>query len=276
VQLFASGAIVPFRVEKGSVSFLELLSPVASNAQPNAPDAHLVFFDAACTRGESVNLPVTTNDVEILSLGGIATRDGLVVVVATRDGGFTLVPPAAPMTARVHHINVAEDYARVFDPITVRHAEIEDAFWNPLTPFGAFFAPPEGATFQTTLTFVCPTTAVTTLISVADGWPPPPDVASTIGGVVYDDEETPLRDISTTCRCLTVRSVRELSTVYTDLATAPNGTLTKLLGTPLFSTFVAWRAIRVLDGALPGGNLDDWSRVTSLAPGPLRIQPVGE
>jgi hypothetical protein len=92
-------------------------------------------------------------------------------------------------------------------------------------------------------------------------------VPGTIKGVVYDDEETPLRDIETSCKCLTADvSVTTLSTVYGNPAFAPNGTYTEFGGfssTVGDRSFVAWRAIRILDGSLPGGNLDDWSRVNS-------------
>ena len=45
---------------------------------------------------------------------------------------------------------------------------------------------------------------------------------------VYDDDEALLRDVTSTCSCLTIRKVTDLDLVYASAAEAPDGTYTEV------------------------------------------------
>jgi hypothetical protein len=291
--LFTTGAVIPM-LGSPNVSVLELSSPVGPNyvlqppfpPNPGGRDVHLVFFSDACTRNNSLNIPMTTNDVEVFSLANVANYNGLTVIAATPDFGITIQTPLNPLHARMHIFNLEKDFAKVFDPITILHAErvADSAVWNPLRSAASFFAPPEGSTFNTTLYIVCPGNAITgksddpvipgddTVGALIQGAPPLPSAtpgnngaASTITGIVYDDEEKGLRDVRLTCSCLTIRTLTAIDPVYADVGAAPLGTFTELFGgsasTPRI--FTGWRQIQITDGILEGGELDDFSRLNN-------------
>ena len=69
--------------DPGDVALLEIGSPVGDNSS-----LHMLFFDAACDRvGDSVFLPLTTNDISFLQVTG--------------DGGvLTLLPGFSGLTRR--------------------------------------------------------------------------------------------------------------------------------------------------------------------------------
>lgn len=287
LALATSGAVVPFKTQ--DLAVLELLSPAGFNT---SPALHFVFFNEACTRQDSVNLPVTSNDAEIVSLNALtlgASTGGLVGIGATPDDGFTVVALREPIWSRSYWFNVVGDFVRVFDQISVLYdlalgtgpccpyvAGAGSPTWNPLDSAVGFYAPLEGTTFQTTLFLICPTSDVTGLGVAFPGNGAPPsfawpsvNVADSLRGVVYDDDENPLRDISVECECLTEKSVLDLSAVYGDAAAAPNGTYTELI--PIQSQtnyrFTGYLATQITDGQLAGGQLDAWRR-------PVRVGPA--
>jgi hypothetical protein len=73
--LISSGGIVPYFGALGNLSFLEVASPVGDNSSLTRP-FHLIFFDATCIRGDSVDLELTTNDLAVLDLGAIEPVSG--------------------------------------------------------------------------------------------------------------------------------------------------------------------------------------------------------
>lgn len=140
--------------------------------------------------------------------------------------------------------------------------------WHNLRTGAAFAAPLETTGVHTTLYLVCPNDNVIGTKATAalrtenrhdcllQGNPPGcvensandkifsdgrafPDLipAAQVAGTstplrvrVYDDDEKFLRDVTTTCDCLTVKPVVSISAVYADAALAPFGTFTEIEG----------------------------------------------
>jgi hypothetical protein len=263
--LTLSGAIIPYvgdgAIAPGSLSLLEISSPVGDNS-----DLHMLFFDATCARqGPSVPNPLTTNDVDLRrvdNIGGVP-KDGLIAIGGSPTGlDFPLQPLNWPIHLRMWWANAAGDYIRMLEPIQASDVfscqgsscETFGDSWSPLRTGATFFAPPEiPGTIDTNIYLVCPTTSIvsgsttaaTAALDVSTGFPrlaptcppgsqglcvEPTGSAAPIRVLIFDDEETPLRDTTITCGCLTGINVTKISDVYSDLAEAPNGTYTKLFG----------------------------------------------
>ncbi|HEV8437197.1 MAG TPA: hypothetical protein VGT40_03790 [Methylomirabilota bacterium] len=280
--LINSGAVMPYvgspaigGVSPGSISFLEVYSPVGGNA-----GFHMFFFDANCVKSPvSVGLPLTTNDVEILRIDNIdpgVPADGLVTAAGVDQSGFSLQPLNNPIHARTLWINGGQDFARVLEPIMLDHAEFVGQLlsWSPLRTAATFFAPLEQGGFHTTIYLVCPNNKINSHTASDNAVFPSPlfpelipnpqggGLATGLQARVYDDEEVFLRDFTTTCNCLTARAVTALSTVFADVNFAPRGTFTELEGISGTAThaFYGWRAIQAggLDifGRLSNGNFN--------------------
>jgi len=253
--LITSGAVLPYLgagTPDGAMSFLEIYAPVGPTA------AHMFFFDVACVRtGESAQVDLTTNDVEIFRLdntGPTQPTSGLVTIGSASPDGFTLTPLSNPIHARVIWVNAAQDFGRVLEPIALstidndRNVPIGASFgpgvWNPLRTGATFFAPVEAGGFHTTIYFVCPNTNIQNHVN-----PPPrgafsdlvfpvllpePQLAGATTPLrvrVYDDEEVFLRDVNSSCNCLTIRPVTEISSVYSDISDSERvGTYTEVEG----------------------------------------------
>jgi hypothetical protein len=287
------GAVVPFFGAAGNQAFLEISSPLGDNtATPPSRRIHIRFYTADCAATNSIDVPLSTNDVEIIDLTGgtgglhptpsIAAYNGLAVIASTTDG-LTLQPLFNPIHARSHWINVSSDYRRIIEPITVVNFDASASqTWSPLVSGATFFAPLDDQSLQTTLVLICPSTAITgcqvsaggctgaadsiiataPTLAVASARPlGASDTNGLLRGLVFDDDELVLRDIVMTCNCVTIKRVNEIDPVYTSVA-HPNGTYTELRGgDPLLGdrTFTGYRAIRVL-GTL---TLDDWGRLSN-------------
>lgn len=218
LSLATHAVLVPFFGSGGNLSFLEIASPVGDNTNP---DVHLIFFNFACVRGESFNNPMTKNDFDIIRAGGpalpfLSNTDGLILITGSFDG-LTPVALKNAIHTRVLWVSAAQDFIRAIDPIIGRSATNPAAVWSPFVSAATFWAPQETASAQTTVYLVCPLTTVTGVANFAIEPVPPPDppVQSQIRGVVYDHDETPLRDITTSCSCLTPRRLFDLSLAYT-------------------------------------------------------------
>ena len=183
---------------------------------------------------------MTMNDVALLRLDNIdngVPTSGLVAIAAPDVAGFSLVPLSTPIHARVQWINAAKDYVRVFDPIAIQHAEATDIsqVWNPLRTAASFFALPESATSRSTLVLVCPT-RVSSAAPSGRPWgflscsETHGRLAHPLRVRVYDDDEVFLRDLATTCNCLSQIPLPTLSTIYSDQVSAPSGTYTEIEG----------------------------------------------
>lgn len=251
--LITSGAVLPYLgagTPDGAMSFLEIYAPVGPTS------AHMFFFDVACVRtGESAQVDLTTNDVEIFRLdntGATQPTSGLVTIGSASTDGFTLVPLSNAIHARVIWVNTAQDFARVLEPIALstidNDSRVGGTFgtgtWNPLRTGATFFAPVEAGGFHTTIYFVCPNTNIQNHVN-----PPPrgafsdltfpvlvpaPQLAGQTTPLrvrVYDDEEVFLRDVTSSCNCLTIKPVTDISTVYADVSDSERiGTYTEVEG----------------------------------------------
>lgn len=250
--IIVSGAVLPFLgeglVAGGGVSFLELYAPVADTP------FHMFLFDANCVRGgPSINVELTTNDVALFridNVGAPAPTSGLVTAAASDTQGFTLIPwtGSQAVAARTLWANSNGNFVRVIDPIAL--ATIDDPVstpapnnaggWNPLRTAAAFFAPLETGTLHTTIYFVCPNTNIQRASGTpafrSDVFPkifPGFQVAGTPTPLrvrVYDDDEDLLRDVATTCNCLTIKKVTDIDAVYASAVEAPDGTYTEVEG----------------------------------------------
>jgi hypothetical protein len=254
VGLITSGAVIPFLGEglaTGGMSFLELLAPV------DFTTVHMFLFDANCVRqGPSIAVDLTPNDVALLRVDNIGPTTGLITAAETDGGGFTLFPWSPPfetVAARTLWANSNGNFVRVIDPIALLGIdETTDTFdaaghpiggWSPMRTAAAFFAPLEAGGLHTTIYFVCPNTNIQRHIpsnggafSPANGFPvifPELQVAGSTTPLrirVYDDDEDLLRDVTSSCNCLTIRKVTDLDGVYASAVDAPFGTYTEVEG----------------------------------------------
>jgi hypothetical protein len=222
------------------MSFLEIYAPIGGTP------AHMFFFDVACVRtGDSAHVELTANDVEIFRLDNVtAATSGLLTVGSGSADGFSLVPLESPIHARVIWVNAGQDFARVLEPIALSTVDNDRSggggTWSPLRTAATFFAPIEAGGFQTTLYFVCPNTNIqgaTTSAFPTSRFPaliPAPQLAgqtTPLRVLVFDDEESLLRDVTSSCNCLTIRPITEISSVYADASDPERlGTYTEVVG----------------------------------------------
>jgi len=257
VGLITSGAVIPFLGEGlavGGMSFLELLAPV------DFTTVHMFLFDANCVRqGPSIAVDLTPNDVALLRVDNITggPTTGLITAAQTDAGGFKLLPwrpeNGEAVAARTLWANSNGNFVRVIDPIGL--ASLDETIitfgadglarggWNPLRSAAAFFAPLETGSLHTTIYFVCPNTNIQRhlptnggVFSPADGFPVMFREFQVAGSTtplrvrVYDDDEDLLRDVTSSCNCLTIKKVTDLDGVYASAADAPDGTYTEVEG----------------------------------------------
>jgi hypothetical protein len=257
VGLITSGAVIPFLGEGlaiGGMSFLELLAPV------DFTQVHMFLFDANCVRqGPSIAVDLTPNDVALLRVDNISggPTTGLITAAQTDGGGFTLFPwnpgNGEAVAARTLWANSNGNFVRVIDPIAVTSLDetildfstdgFQQGGWNPLRSAAAFFAPLEAGGLHTTIYFVCPNTNIQRHLptnggafSPANGFPVMFREFQVAGSTtplrvrIYDDDEDLLRDVTSSCNCLTIRKVTDLDGVYASVVEAPFGTYTEVEG----------------------------------------------
>jgi hypothetical protein len=237
--LAASGVLIPFVTEAGTVATLELASPVGGGP---ALDAHMVFFDATCVRGQSRSTELTENDVDFFQIATAvaAGSNGLVAISAVAADQLTLLPlPAGhPLHTRVYLFNASDGRSRILEPIIIDHAESPGTAhghtWSPLRTGATFFAPQQTATVNTLLYLICPRNTIQSTGTAAStaafgygaagglsntgfpvievGFP-----AGTTAGTgtlqvrIYDEDENFLTDGSVTCDCFASRSVTAIT-----------------------------------------------------------------
>jgi hypothetical protein len=249
LSLIASGAVLPYfgstGLEPGSISFLEVYAPVQG-----VPTFHMFFFDATCTKaGDSVGLPLSENDVEIFPIAPPFVSagtpvDGLITAASVDGTGFALnpLPTLSPVHARVLWINVGANMFRTLEPIAIERFLFpfvcNGCTWSPLRTAATFFAPFVSG-ISTQLYLICPNDNITSAKSSAafpDSRFPHLDPVAQLGSTptplrlrVYDDEESFLRDVPSTCNCLTRRDVTTISNIYAS-PQAPFGTYTEMEG----------------------------------------------
>jgi hypothetical protein len=278
--LINSGAVIPYvgggGPFSGNQSFLEVTSPVGGNSQ-----LHLFFFDETCARqGASVGLPMTANDVDVLRIDNISPSipsSGLMTAAAVDGTGFNLLPLQNPIHARVYWVT-ADGFVRILEPISLDHGEFPNLVltWNPLRTAASFFAPLYVGATRTGLILVCPTLDITGVFpSSIDndsgvGFPylnpqPPGNGVTALQARIYDDEEKFLRNIESSCQCLTALGVSaDLDAIYGDPDPqfgAPFGTYTEIQGSePGPHAFTGYKAMR-FGGTSVEGGLDVFGRL---------------
>ncbi len=251
VGLITSGAVIPFLgtgLADGPMSFLELYAPVGST------EVHMFLFDANCVRGgPSINVPLTANDMALLrvdNIGSGAPTFGLITAGKADAAGFTLFPwaPSEAVAVRTLFASSVGNYVRVIDPIAL--ATIDDPVptgtggWHPMRTSAAFFAPLDGtAGLNTNIYFVCPNTNIQRhtpsnggALNPTNGFPiifPGLQLAGQTTPLrirIYNDDEDLLRDVTTSCNCLTIKRVTDIDLVYSSIVDAPDGTYTEVEG----------------------------------------------
>jgi hypothetical protein len=270
--LIGAGAIQPFFASGANIAVVEITSPVGFNL-----NLHGIFFDASCNRDFSIPLPVTENGVLVFSPDDLGVNYNGLLVIAGTANQVALIPAANPFHVRSEWVSFGADFIRVIDPITIEAAESNPLqTWNPLRSAASFGSPIEGSVFHTEITLVCPSpTFLLIWVPVSNGFPAAPPIAfaatkatALIAGVIYDDDEVPLRNITVPCVCITSLPLLTINTVYGD-PTATNVVFyTELVtysaipsGAP--NTFTGYRAITVTAGVWPGGTGDDFGRLNN-------------
>ncbi len=247
--LIASGAVLPYFSSGGSTSLLEVYAPIQG-----VPRLHALFYDFNCARGpESIGIPLTRNDVSIIELPGSTANaaNGLIALGNADATGFFLEPMRPGLgeviVARVIWFNLSDPgFVRTLEPIQIVHAEalpIDGFIWNPLRSAALFSAPRHitGA-LETNLIFICPRNTIQHTAAVGGNTPAfPTQLFPAINPTfnpgpgpsvtrfrIYDLDEHFLRDVSNTCDCLTLRTLPQISAVYSDAIAAPLGTYTEV------------------------------------------------
>jgi len=268
VGLITSGAVLPFLGQGTTpggtgLSFLELYAPV------DFTTVHMFLFDANCVRnGPSINVELTPNDVALFRIDTIGPPIGLVTAARADNAGFTLLPwrPefGEAIAARTLWANSNGNFVRVIDPIAL--STLDDIVptgtggWHPMRTAAAFFAPFDGGGLQTTMYFVCPNANIQRhvpsnggALSPTNGFPIIFPNLQAVGANtplrvrVYNDDESLLRDVTTSCSCLTVRRVTDIDAVYASADEAPDGTYTEVEGVGSVVTTPAVCSLTVID-----------------------------
>lgn len=270
--LISAGALIPFFVSGGNDSYLEISSPVGAN-----PNLHMIFFNQNCVRGgESVGLPLTTNDIAVYRLDASFTGSGtgLAAIAGVDGSGFNLIPLESPIHLRSFFVNVSQDAVRIVEPIALNGVGVHTTTqtWNPLRTAHTFFAPLQSGGFATTLYLICPRSNVQGAgafdtevffsaqnVSLLTSGIFSGDYTDALRARIYDDDELFLRDTRTPCNCVKTTSVSSISTVYGDAVLAPAGTYTEIESNPAaVPSDFAWTGYR----QITAGGFDVWNRLS--------------
>jgi hypothetical protein len=260
LSLISSGAVLPYFADSGkpdaavdtsgNISILEAYAPVGIPfVNVGSPRFHMFFFDEACTRsGPSVGLPLTVNDVEFLvvnavkgnAVDGDRPTNGLIAAAAVNNDGFRLEPLDTfdSVHLKVLWFNVAKDFGRTLEPIAIGAFETFGAIpWNPLRTGATFWAPLEQTGVATTIYFICPDDNIAgkTALAFPESRFPALVPAATVHSHttslamrVYDDQERFLRNVHSTCSCLSTRPLAAVDPIFKDAHEAPNGTYSEV------------------------------------------------
>jgi hypothetical protein len=275
LTLAASGVLIPY-VGGTDVSLLEVASPVGDNG-----GLHMLFFDATCSRvGDSVGLPLTTNDIGFVQIPTIVSGAGLVAIGQVDASGFNLLPLENAVHTRMYVFNTITARSRVIEPIILDAAEAPDSVhtWSPLRTSATFYAPQQTATVTTDLVFICPsrtiqnpTASAAQAFPAASGFPvivpslAPSFPTDMLRARIYNTNEVFLRDVRTTCACVRSASVLDISNVYST-ADAVLGAYTEIEANPVNTAnfdfaFTGYRstasvgsAVNIFAGRLSNGS----------------------
>jgi len=254
LTLASSGVLLPYNSgvsPTGIAALIEVASPINDHN-----NLHMIFFNEDCAKtGPSIPAPVTENGVVFIDpvdAGITPPKRGLVAISKLYPGDSFFTPLWGGIHARLYQFDPASGRSQVFEPIMLDTFEFNSSrdgvngrnngirglgtlIWSPLRTGITFFAPPETATVQTLLNFICPRNTIqnsltnspsgvfggvdaTTSQGVpqytntgAQGfpviWPPFSAGKTTLTGFVFihggEDDEVSFRDLSFDCDCLT-------------------------------------------------------------------------
>jgi hypothetical protein len=272
--LIASAAIQPFWGNLPNITVFEIASPVGDNSNP---DLEGLFFNANCAFQFSFPIAPTENGIAIfttLDFGGHVNFPGLLVI--GRQAGATNLAPiplAAPIHVKGIWVNIAQDFQRPVDPISVQASENTFQSYNALRSAASFVSPLQDAQFATEIFLNCLSPQIISRLPS----PPFPQAPATafaltglaVRGVVYKDNEEPILDFDLPCSCSSMFPVTNISPVYGDPGVGSGFFYTELVTYTLPpipanpETFTGYRAVTITQGVWPGGTADDFGRLNN-------------
>jgi hypothetical protein len=266
--IIATAATIPYfnRDDTTGQLFVVLLaSPIddngKANPRPTGAESHLWFYTVNCLLTDSISVPMSKNDVEIVVLDKsfVTFPEGVILIAGTTDN-IGQVPLQNPIVARGVWLDVINNRARYIDPAAAVVNDTSETTFitgngSGIQEWSAYdsgqiisFAPPDdGGTFVDSVILTCPigTTPGTLaydmdfLVSFVNvGQLTPPDRIF-LRAAVYDLEEVPGVDWTAACHCVgaskvtdappsaftTVIRLKDLSPTY-----AINATYTEIRG----------------------------------------------
>jgi hypothetical protein len=186
LALASSGVLIPYfnGGATGDTTFLEITTPVGPDGIGQAPGLsssvplHMIFFDAACTRFQSQDVPMSINDLSMTDTSTITgTQRGLIAIGSRglNDTTLTPIPTNGAIHTRAYWLRLITGRSRVLEPIVIAQAEdpingpdfgagsqIGGTWWSPLRSAATFLAIETTGTpaIHTPLIFICPTTSI--------------------------------------------------------------------------------------------------------------------
>jgi hypothetical protein len=214
-----------------------LASPIddngKANPRPTGAESHLWFYTVNCLLADSLSVPMSKNDVEIVVLDkSFVTFPEGVILIAGTTNNIDQIPLQSPIVARGVWLDVLNDRARYVDPSamlvndTDRNSFITSSgdglaqTWSPYDSIQLIsFAPPDdGGTFVDTVILTCPIGSTPgTLaadmerllenfagpaITLWPNWQNPTTDRIILRAAVYDLEEKPGVDWTAACHCV--------------------------------------------------------------------------
>jgi hypothetical protein len=239
----------------GNLFVVLLASPIddngKANPRPTGAESHLWFYTVNCLLTDSLSVPMSKNDVEIVVLDKsfVTFPEGAILIAGTTNN-IDRVPLQHPIVARGVWLDVLNNRARYIDPAAALVNDTSETTfinvsWSPYDSGQIIsFAPPDdGGTFVDSVILTCPigTTPGTLaydmeLVNVLQVTPPD---RIFLRAAVYDLEEVPGVDWTAACHCVgaskttdappsaftTVIRLKDLSPTY-----ATNATYTEIRG----------------------------------------------
>jgi hypothetical protein len=292
LTMATSGVLLPFFGSGNNISILETAAPA-----DGLPFAHVIFYNAFCTRGEDRPLPLTSNDVDVRVIAAnnpavpVQNGDGLVAIANLFPGDIQLSPfdifREQAIHSRIYWFDLNDVKFRILEPIILETYDITSfgfGPWSPIRTGVTFWAPNQspGHDLRTTLYLICPRNTIQGSSGTDQAFPTSagfPSVtinggpgfsssipSGTLTGFVYDDDEVPLASINATCNCLTTLPLTGLSTIYTQT----NGdTYTELVTNGATAGFTGYKAVTHVGAAVVDffGRLSNGNRLDILASG---------
>jgi hypothetical protein len=294
--IIATAATVPYFNRDdttGNLFVVLLASPIddngKANPRPTGAESHLWFYTVNCLLTDSLSVPMSKNDVEIVVLDKsfVTFPEGVILIAGTTDN-IGQVPLQNPIVARGVWLDVLNNRARYIDPAAAFVNDTsEDTFitgsttgaaqeWSPYDSGQIIsFAPPDdGGTFVDAVILTCP--IGTTPGTLADDMKTLSNGANFtnyqqttpvdrifLRAAVYDLEEVPGVDWTAACHCVGASKV-------TDADPSLFTTIIRLKDlSPTYATNATYTEIRGADnvaGTTPRQFLGYWFYVINIPP----------